>query len=211
MAPEMDQPSLTLHRPERARLAVFVSGSGRSLANLITRSSLPSHHPNALHAQVHRVIASRDCKAADIASDSGIETLVIERNLSNDELLELTCDVDLSVLAGYLRLVPVPAARRRLIVNIHPALLPPLGSAEFGGKGMHGLAAHSRVLRSDQLVSGCTVHFADNTYDTGDVVLQRTCPILEDDTSETLAARVFELELDALPDAINGLLSGHSA
>lgn len=188
-------------------IAVFVSGSGRSLANLITRAALPHNHPNALKARVHRVVASRDCKAADIARESQIETHVIPRTLTHQEVLDLTHDTPLAVLAGYLRLLPVPQERRRKIINIHPALLPPLGSTDFGGTGKHGLAAHAHVLATENTTSGCTVHFADDTYDTGDVILQRTCPIHPYDTPETLAARVFDLELDALPDAINQLLS----
>ncbi len=82
-------------------------------------------------------------------------------------------------------------------MNIHPALLP-----SFGGKGMYGLRVHQAVLEQGCKVSGCTVHFVDGAYDTGPIILQRTCPVLEDDTPEMLAHRVFEEEQIAFPEAI---------
>jgi folate-dependent phosphoribosylglycinamide formyltransferase PurN len=83
------------------------------------------------------------------------------------------------------------------VLNIHPALLP-----SFGGKGMFGRRVHQAVLDHGCKVSGCTVHFVDGTYDTGPIVLQRTCPALDDDTPESLALRVFEQEKIAYPEAI---------
>jgi phosphoribosylglycinamide formyltransferase-1 len=82
-------------------------------------------------------------------------------------------------------------------MNIHPALLP-----SFGGKGMYGRRVHQAVLDHGCKVSGCTVHFVDRTYDTGPIILQRTCPVLEEDTAESLAQRVFEEEMIAYPEAI---------
>lgn len=195
-------------------IAVFVSGSGRSLANLLERASLDPDHPKALGARVARVIASRPCRAEEIAREAGVETHVVRGAPTHEQTLNLTEGVELSVLAGYLRLLPIPPARAGRVINIHPALLPPLGSPEFGGKGLHGHHVHARVIDAFERrltdISGCTVHHADDTYDTGEVILQRTCPIHEGDTPETLAARVFALELDALPDAINQLLRGNA-
>jgi folate-dependent phosphoribosylglycinamide formyltransferase PurN len=82
-------------------------------------------------------------------------------------------------------------------MNIHPALLP-----SFGGKGMYGRRVHQAVLEHGCKVSGCTVHFVDAAYDDGPIIIQRTCPVLDDDTPETLAARVFEEERLAYPEAI---------
>jgi folate-dependent phosphoribosylglycinamide formyltransferase PurN len=82
-------------------------------------------------------------------------------------------------------------------MNIHPALLP-----SFGGKGMFGQKVHEAVLAHGCKVSGCTVHFVDSTYDTGPIIVQRTCPVLEDDTPDVLAHRVFEEEKIAYPQAI---------
>jgi len=184
-----------------ARLAVFVSGTGRSLANLIDRA------PD-LPASIELVVASKACKAELIARDSGIATTIIARELTETELLALVeaHDIDLVVLAGYLRRVPVPESLAGKIVNIHPALLP-----GFGGKGMHGQRVHEAVLQAAKnqglTVSGCTVHLCDSHYDTGRVLLQRTCLIQADDTPETLAARVFEQELIAYPIALASLIA----
>jgi phosphoribosylglycinamide formyltransferase-1 len=82
-------------------------------------------------------------------------------------------------------------------MNIHPSLLP-----KFGGKGMYGQKVHQAVLDAGSTQSGCTVHYVDNNYDNGPIILQRTCIVLPDDTATTLAARVFELEKIAYPEAI---------
>ena len=83
------------------------------------------------------------------------------------------------------------------MLNIHPSLLP-----AFGGKGMYGHRVHGAVLAAGAPVSGCTVHYADDTYDTGPIVLQREVPVLPGDTPESLAARVFAAECEAYPAAI---------
>jgi phosphoribosylglycinamide formyltransferase-1 len=109
------------------------------------------------------------------------------------------------VLAGYMRLLGPEfiAKYRHRILNIHPALLP-----AFGGKGLYGHRVHEAVLENGCKVSGCTVHLADQTYDTGPILVQRTCPVLESDTPESLASRVFEQEREAYPEAIELLASG---
>jgi phosphoribosylglycinamide formyltransferase-1 len=83
------------------------------------------------------------------------------------------------------------------ILNIHPALLP-----KFGGKGMYGLRVHEAVLAAGEKESGCTVHFVNEDYDDGPPLYQAKCPVLPDDTPETLAERVLELERDAYPEAL---------
>ena len=103
-------------------------------------------------------------------------------------------------LAGWLHLLPIPADFRRRVLNIHPSLLP-----AFGGKGMYGRHVHEAVLAAGAPVSGCTVHFADDEYDTGPVLVQRSVPVLAGDTPETLAARVFAAECEAYPEAIRVL------
>ena len=104
---------------------------------------------------------------------------------------------DLVILGGFLSLIDIPPDYQGRVLNIHPALIP-----AFCGKGMHGSAVHQAVIASGVKVSGCTVHFADATYDTGPIILQRTVPVLDSDTPETLAARVFQSECQALPEAI---------
>ena len=91
----------------------------------------------------------------------------------------------------------IPVDYQGRVINVHPALIP-----AFCGKGMHGGAVHRAVVEAGVKVSGCTVHFADATYDSGPIILQKTVPVLEDDTSEALASRVFKAECQALPEAI---------
>ncbi|RYG39587.1 phosphoribosylglycinamide formyltransferase [bacterium] len=96
---------------------------------------------------------------------------------------------DLICLAGYLRLLPTTVTDRHTVLNIHPSLLP-----AYGGKGMYGLHVHRAVLEAGEKESGCTVHRVSEVYDEGEIVLQARCPVLPEDTPETLSARVLELE-----------------
>jgi phosphoribosylglycinamide formyltransferase 1 len=188
------------HRP--ARLAVLLSGSGRTLDNLLEQIKA-----GTLDATIPVVIASKDCLGAHKARDAGIETHVHTGRL-DPALLDSLCEkheIDLVILAGYLKLVPITNRVRGRVVNIHPALLP-----RFGGKGMHGDAVHSAVIesakRGETSESGCTVHLADEEYDTGSTIVQLKCPVSASDTPEELAARVFALECRAYPEAINLLI-----
>ena len=104
---------------------------------------------------------------------------------------------ELVCLAGFLQLVQVPDDFRGRVMNIHPALIP-----AFCGKGFYGHHVHEAVLAYGAKVSGCTVHFVDNEYDHGPIILQRAVDVLDDDTSESLAARVFVEECEAYPEAI---------
>jgi len=112
-------------------------------------------------------------------------------------------EADLVCLAGYMSLLEISEGFHNRVINIHPALLP-----AFGGKGMYGLSVHQAVLQAECKVSGCSVHFCDQTYDTGPIIVQRTCPVLEDDTPETLAKRVYEQECLAYPEAIRLIAAG---
>ena len=111
--------------------------------------------------------------------------------------------VDLVCLAGFLQLLHIPEDFVNRVLNIHPALIP-----AFCGKGYHGLAVHRAALEMGVKVSGCTVHFADNEYDRGPIVSQRVVPVLDDDTPESLAARVFAAECEAYPQAIQWFAQG---
>lgn len=185
----------------RKRVAVLVSGSGRSLANLaegIARGELDFDIPLA--------IASRaGIGALAHAERHGIEALVLDpgRELgpaAYSEAVFGACEaraIDLAVLAGFLRFLPIPPAWEGRVINIHPSLLP-----AFGGQGFYGLRVHAAVLERGCQFSGCTVHYVTNEYDAGPILLQRCVPVLPDDTPATLAARVFEQELEALPRAI---------
>lgn len=182
-------------------LAVLVSGSGTTLQNLLNQIRAGS-----LEARIKLVIASRTGMAAlTRAADAGLPHAVVERKTFTNvcdfsRRVFSLCDqagVDLICLAGWLCLLEVPQTYADRTMNIHPALLP-----SFGGAGMYGLRVHKAVVDHGCKVSGCTVHFVDHAYDTGPIILQKTCPVLEDDTAQTLAARVFELEKVAYPEAI---------
>ncbi len=181
-----------------ARLAVMLSGGGRTLLNL-----LDVIRRGELRATIPLVIASRECAGAQHARDAGIDTRVAPGDIPEDVLAALLDEhrIDWVALAGYLRRVRIPRTYRGRIVNIHPALLP-----DFGGPGMYGHHVHQAVLDAGVRESGCTVHLCDEAYDQGPIVLQRRCPVLPDDTVETLAVRVFALECEAYPEALRRLI-----
>lgn len=110
-------------------------------------------------------------------------------------------------LAGYMYLLPeeVLVEFPDRVLNIHPALLP-----KFGGKGMYGIRVHEAVLAAGERESGCTVHYVNDRYDEGEVILQKRCPVLEGDTPETLSHRVLDLEHEAYPEALRMVLERHA-
>jgi phosphoribosylglycinamide formyltransferase-1 len=103
----------------------------------------------------------------------------------------------LVVMGGYLEHLLIPDDFYNRVINIHPSLIP-----AFCGKGMYGLHVHKAAIEFGVKVSGCTVHYVDNQYDHGPILLQRSCEVLETDTAESLQKRVFELECQVLPEAI---------
>jgi phosphoribosylglycinamide formyltransferase 1 len=187
--------------PFPVRLAVLLSGSGTTLQNLIDRIAA-----GRLPATIVVVIASRpDAGALERARSAGIPAAVVARkqfadvDRFNDALhAELQRhDFDLIVLAGFLSPFQLRGRYAGRVLNIHPALIP-----AFCGKGFYGEKVHQAVLESGVKVTGCTVHFADDQYDHGPIVLQGAVPVLDDDTPETLAARVHAVESDLYPEAI---------
>jgi formyltetrahydrofolate-dependent phosphoribosylglycinamide formyltransferase len=189
------------------RLAVLLSGSGTTLQNLIDRLA-----DGRLRAQVVCVISSNpNALGLKRAADASIPTFVVERKAcsSRQEFSQRIFDpcraagVELVCLGGFLQLLEIPPDFESRVLNIHPALIP-----AFSGKGFHGRHVHEAALETGVKVSGCTVHFADNQYDHGPIVLQRVVPVLDDDTPETLAARVFAEECEAYPEAIQLFAQG---
>lgn len=176
------------------RLAVLLSGGGRTLDNL-----LAAINRGQLHAEVAMVVGSRECRGIDKARHAGLPTQVIRGEIDESTLSDMLTSrsIDLVVLAGYLSKVHVPHGYEDRVVNIHPALLP-----DFGGHGMYGDRVHRAVIETGATESGCTVHYCDAEYDTGEIILQARCQVATDDTPETLAARVFELECALYPEAI---------
>ena len=106
-------------------------------------------------------------------------------------------------MGGWLKLVVIPDDFQNRVMNIHPALIP-----AFCGKGFYGHRVHEAVLEYGAKISGCTVHFVDNQYDHGPIILQRTVDVLTDDTPDTLAARVFAAECEAYPEALRLFAAG---
>jgi len=137
--------------------------------------------------------------ALDRARRAGIPTRTLQHPDDAAELAEVLRDIDLVVLAGYLKRVPpaVITRFRHRMINIHPALLP-----AFGGAGMYGRRVHEAVLASGATTSGATVHYADEEYDRGPIIAQRTVPVLPGDTPESLAARVLRVEHELLPAVV---------
>jgi len=181
----------------------MISGGGRTLLNLLDRIT-----KGELQAQVALVIASTECAGAEKSRAAGLPTLVIPGRIPAQKLETVLREhrIDWVVLAGYLKLVDIPPAFNGRVVNIHPALLP-----KHGGPGLYGHFVHEAVLKAGDKVSGCTVHLCDSRYDTGPIVLQREVPVLPNDTPDTLAARVFEAEREAFPQALKKLLAGWRA
>jgi formyltetrahydrofolate-dependent phosphoribosylglycinamide formyltransferase len=191
-------------RSDRLRLAVLISGGGRTLLNLhqrIVEGTLP--------AVITSVVSSRnDVAGVTRSREAGLPTVVVDRRRLSPaefqrEVTQAIAGVDLVCMAGFLSLWRIPDEFIGKVINIHPALLP-----EFGGAGMYGGRVHEAVLAAGKTVSGCTVHFCDNQYDHGPIILQRTVPVLVDDSPETLAARVFEQECIAYPEAIHLFADG---
>jgi len=182
------------------RLVCLVSGGGRTVASLaetIAAGRLP--------ATIGRVVASRaGCAAVPRLRGLGLPVVVVEppEGAAVWAAVEEAAPA-LVCLCGFLHKLPIPAAWRGKVLNIHPALLP-----SFGGQGMYGARVHAAVLAAGVKVSGCTVHFADEEYDRGPIVVQKAVPVLEGDTPETLADRVFQAECEAYPEAIRLFLEG---
>lgn len=194
-----------LNRP--VRLAVLISGGGTTLVNLVEKI-----RAGQLSAEIPLVIASRpDCGGIERSRQCGLNCEVIARKsfASVDAFSEALFErcrqagVDLVLLGGFLCLIRIPDDFLLRVMNIHPSLIP-----AFCGQGYHGHAVHEAVLKRGARVSGCTVHFADNEYDHGPIILQKVVPVLDDDTADTLQARVFDAECEAYPQAVRWFASG---
>jgi len=186
---------------EKLRLGVLLSGSGTTLQNIIDRSAT-----GELPAEVAVVVSSReDAYGLVRARNAGIPgfTVSTRRYRDVDERSRAVTGIldryepDLVVFAGYMHLYRVPLHFEGRIMNIHPALIP-----AFCGKGLYGHFVHEAVVASGVRVTGCTVHFVDNEYDNGPIILQRVVAVRQDDTPETLAERVQAEEREAYPEAI---------
>jgi phosphoribosylglycinamide formyltransferase 1 len=192
------------------RIAVLISGGGTTLRNLIDKIDA-----GLLPVEIGLVISSSPgARGLQFARDANIPSAVVERKAFADqdafsrEIFDRCrgAKTDLVVMAGFLKRVTIPEDFSFRVVNIHPALIP-----AFCGEGFYGHHVHEAVLNYGAKLTGCTVHFADNQYDHGPVIVQRSVPVLDDDTPETLAARVFEAECEAYPEALRLIATGRVA
>ncbi|MDR1492047.1 MAG: phosphoribosylglycinamide formyltransferase [Planctomycetaceae bacterium] len=188
-------------------LAVLISGTGRTLKNLLERIEV-----GTLGADVRLVIASTSqAKGLQYAEQASIPIQIVERkDHETRETFSTTifnfcdeADVDYVIFAGYIKLLVIPKEYKNRVLNIHPSLIP-----AFAGKGYYGDYVHEAVLQYGAKVTGCTVHFVDNEYDHGPVILQKAIDVQETDTVSSLNDRVFELERIAYPEAIQLLTEG---
>ena len=189
------------------RLGVLISGGGTTLLNFLDQISR-----NQLLAEVPLVIASqKNCNGVERARAAGLECLVLRprdfatvQDFSDAVFRELRGrKVDLVTLAGFLSLLQIPDDFLWRVINIHPSLIP-----AFCGHGFFGHHVHEAAIQRGVKISGCTVHFADNEYDHGPIILQRTVAVPDNCTADELSALVFEQEKTAYPEAIRLLASG---
>ena len=182
------------------RLAVFASGSGTTFAALADAAERGTLGP----VEVALLVSDRDdAGALGRADERGIAT-ARSRPEAGDHAARLlrlldAHDIDFVALAGYLRKVPPPVvdAFREQMLNTHPALLP-----AFGGQGMYGRRVHEAALDYGVRWTGATIHLVEEDYDTGPVVLQQPVPVRPDDTPQTLAERVKQIEHRLYPEAV---------
>jgi len=192
---------IMMKKVDNLRLGILLSGGGRTMVNIaecIERGEI--------EANIAVVISSRGAVAGvKRAQNLGIEPHIVRTKDYPDvetfsarigDLLD-QAEADLVLQCGWLCLWRIPPRYENRVMNIHPALLP-----SFGGKGMWGHHIHEAVLKRGCKISGCTVHFANNEYDAGPIIVQRCCAVQEGDDADTLAARVFEQECLAYPQAI---------
>jgi len=189
-------------KTKSTRLGVLISGGGTTMINIFEQINA-----GKLNAEIAVVISSRSAVGGvEKAKKAGLNVKVIRKkdfadigSFSNEIEDELTnANVDLVIQAGWLCHWKVPEKYTDRVMNIHPALLP-----SFGGQGMWGHHVHEVVLENGCKISGCTVHFCTNEYDKGPIIVQRSCPAKDTDDPDTLAARVFEQECIAYPEAIS--------
>ena len=185
------------------KIAVFVSGGGSNFMAI--------HHQiqkRKIPGEIVLVISNNpNCCAIEYANENSISHVIINETRypnphTRGELLRDTClkaKINLICLAGYMKMLPPAFVKQyeNKILNIHPGLLP-----EFGGKGFFGMRVHEAVINSGKRESGATVHFVDEIYDHGPIILQKKVEVLETDTAESLAARILKLEHELYPEVV---------
>ena len=186
----------------KKRIAIFASGSGTNAARIM------SHFKDKNTAEVAIILSNKpDAKVLERAAAFGVRTRIFDRDTfyESTEIQDILTElrIDLIVLAGFLWLVPADLIRAfpNRMINIHPALLP-----KYGGKGMYGRHVHEAVIANGDRESGISIHFVNEVYDDGRIILQAKCPVKPEDTPEALAARIHELEYEHYPLVVEDIL-----
>lgn len=189
------------------RLAVLISGGGTTLRNLLDKID-----DGSLDARVELVVSSNPAaKGLEFARQASIPDVVVERK-AHGSVESFSAEIfdhcrrvapHLVAMGGFLKLLRIPDDFAGRVVNIHPSLIP-----AFCGEGFYGRRVHQAALDYGVKLSGCTVHFVDNQYDHGPIILQRAVEVRDDDTPDTLAARVFKAECEAYPEALRLYAAG---
>ncbi len=182
-------------------IILFASGEGTNAENIM------NYFGNSSNVCVKAVITNRSCAGVLAKAEAhGVSTIVINRTMLEDAetmlpLLE-KYDTDLIVLAGFLLLLPSYLVRQYpgRILNIHPSLIP-----LHCGKGMYGMKVHEDVIKSGEKKSGITIHYIDENYDRGEIILQKSCAVMPEDTPEDLVRRIHELEYSSYPTVIESI------
>ncbi|MDX1946109.1 MAG: phosphoribosylglycinamide formyltransferase [Pirellulaceae bacterium] len=185
-------------------IAVLISGGGTTLRNLLEKIAA-----GTLPVEIRLVISSNpEAKGLEFARAAGIPALVVQKlkSLSAEQYSAAIfgpcreAGARIVVMGGFLKHVLIPPDFENRVINIHPSLIP-----AFCGQGMYGHHVHAAVLAAGAATSGCTVHFVDNEYDHGPIILQREVPVLAGDGPDSLQERVFAAECEALPEALRQL------
>ncbi len=186
------------------KIAIFASGSGTNAQNVI------EYFKNHQTITVALVLSNRkDAYVLNRASALAVPSFVFTREefYETDVVVNKLQDaqIDFVVLAGFLWLIPKNILQRfsGRMINIHPALLP-----QYGGKGMYGRHVHEAVINNGDAESGISIHYVNEIYDEGEIIFQARCPVKKEDTPESLAERVHQLEYEHFPKVIEQCLEG---
>jgi phosphoribosylglycinamide formyltransferase-1 len=194
--------------PDGFKISVLISGSGTTLKNLIE-----CRDNGKLDVDIAQVVCNNPkARGLEFAAGANIRSTVIShKDFDGVESFSAAIfesvrefGTDLVVMGGFLRRLKIPSDFENRVINIHPSLIP-----SFCGKGHYGLLVHRGVLEYGCKVSGCTVHLVDDQYDHGPIIAQTAVPVLNDDTPENLARRVFEKECELYPQVINSIAGGN--
>jgi len=183
------------------RIVIFASGSGTNAENII------KYFQKSNVANVVRVLSNKkDAKVLDRSNSLNVSCMYFSRNdfYDSDKVLNLLVEeADFIVLAGFLWRVPENIIKMfsNKIVNIHPALLP-----KYGGKGMYGMHIHNTVIANKEKETGITIHYVNENYDEGAVILQKKVHVDESDTAESIAKKIHQLEYKYFPKTIEEIL-----